>query len=97
MSLGAAVSSYRSNPPTEWAPDVVTIDAFVGIYAMPSPEAGNVLPTIWHWCTEDGRWQGWGTRDHTLEAAEPLHLEPSLLWPCCGLHGFIRDGKWVGA
>lgn len=33
---------------------------------------------------------------HTLVSIEPLHLEPSLYWPdCCGMHGFIRDGKWV--
>lgn len=32
---------------------------------------------------------------------DPLHLEPSLLCTPgkggCGSHGFIRDGKWVGA
>lgn len=35
---------------------------------------------------------------HTLVSREPLHLEPSVYWPgCCGLHGFIRDGRWVDA
>jgi len=33
---------------------------------------------------------------HELISVEPLHLEPSLYWPtCCGMHGFIREGKWV--
>lgn len=91
------MSHDRSNPPSQWHTGVVMIDAEVGIYATPSPEVGNALPTIWHWCTESGRWQGWGTRDHTRIGSEPLHLEPSLLWPCCGLHGWIRDGKWVSA
>lgn len=26
---------------------------------------------------------------------EPLHVEPSVLCSC-GLHGYIRNGKWVG-
>lgn len=35
---------------------------------------------------------------HTLVSLDPLHLEPSVYWPdCCGLHGWIRDGQWVGA
>lgn len=35
---------------------------------------------------------------HTLVAADPLHLEASLYWPsCCGMHGFIRDGRWTDA
>ena len=42
--------------------------------------------------------QGWkptGVAKHELLSIEPLHLEPSVYWPaCCGMHGFIRDGKW---
>lgn len=34
---------------------------------------------------------------HRLVSREPLHLEPSLLCPLCGWHGFIHDGKWVPA
>jgi hypothetical protein len=36
---------------------------------------------------------------HTLVSEDPLHIEPSLLCPdpACGLHGFIRDGKWETA
>jgi hypothetical protein len=65
-------------------------------------------PTFWHWCKslegvpEDrkvhkGCWVAAGTSAHTLVSREPLHLEPSLLWNCCGLHGFVRNGKWAPA
>lgn len=67
--------------------------------------------TVWHWCDHHlwaGRagydadptrywyWTPAGVGGHTLVSREPLHLEPSLYWPdCCGMHGFIRDGKWI--
>lgn len=28
---------------------------------------------------------------------DPLHIEPSVLVRPCGLHGFIREGRWVPA
>jgi hypothetical protein len=35
---------------------------------------------------------------HHLVADDPLHVEPSVLCPAgCGDHGFIREGRWVGA
>lgn len=69
---------------------------------------------IWHncdksiWRTDPKKIQeliddyvGWhpaGVGLHTLVSVDPLHLEPSLLWPdCCGMHGFIRDGAWIPA
>ncbi|WP_314411352.1 hypothetical protein [Streptomyces sp. DSM 40484] len=64
-------------------------------------------PMFWHRCaaladiaeerTVHGRWVAAGTGAHTLVCREPLHLEPSLLWKCCGLHGWVRDGHWAGA
>jgi len=43
-------------------------------------------------------WCPSGAGAHDLLAAEPLHLEPSVYWPtCCGLHGWIRDGRWTDA
>ncbi len=33
--------------------------------------------------------------DHTVVSSEPLTIRPSALCPACGLHGFIRQGKWV--
>jgi hypothetical protein len=68
---------------------------------------------VWHDCTKvmpdepnvvesvRGKplgWQPTGVGAHTLHAVEPLHLEASLYWPeCCGLHGFIREGRWIPA
>lgn len=41
---------------------------------------------------------GWGKHGpHTLVSLDPLHVEASVLCQWCGLHGFIRDGKWVPA
>lgn len=37
---------------------------------------------------------------HRLESLDPLTIAPSLLClpaDLCGLHGFVRDGKWVPA
>jgi hypothetical protein len=74
------------------------IDNEVGIWAVSDPDdevGGQHL--IWHWCTELNEWRLGGTGKHTLVNRDPLHMEPSLLWPCCGRHGFIRDGQWVSA
>lgn len=38
-----------------------------------------------------------GTPPSDWPTLEPLHLEPSLLWKCCGLHGFVRNGMWITA
>lgn len=43
---------------------------------------------------DEGRWMAASTTAHTLVAREPLHLEPSLLWRCCGTHGYVRCGIW---
>lgn len=65
-------------------------------------------PTFWHWCksledvpadrkVHEGCWVAAGTGAHTLVSRDPLHLEPSLLWSCCGMHGFVRNGQWIPA
>lgn len=33
----------------------------------------------------------------TVENWDPLSLTPSLLCRTCGLHGWIRDGRWLPA
>lgn len=33
----------------------------------------------------------------TVHSLDPLHLEPSILRQECGLHGWIRGGRWVPA
>lgn len=67
----------------------------------------NGYPTFWHRCaaladvpedrTVTGPWVAASTHAHQLVARDPLHLEPSLLWACCGLHGWVRGGAWTSA
>lgn len=66
---------------------------------------------VWHDCDEihdhpdtvpefKGKRVGWtpsGATKHDLITVDPLHIEASILWPTCGLHGFIRGGRWVEA
>lgn len=97
----------RSVPPADW-PGMemagltrLTDDIYYGWLEH------EVTPMFWHWCaaladvpedhTVHGRWVAAGTGAHTLVSREPLHLEPSLLWQCCGMQGWVRDGQWVSA
>lgn len=32
---------------------------------------------------------------HRIVSQDPLTIEPSILCPDCGLHGWIRDGQWT--
>lgn len=66
---------------------------------------------VWHNCTmeldseriENSRrlgisigWEPGGVGAHEFVSASPLHIEPSVYWPhCCGLHGWIRGGRWI--
>jgi hypothetical protein len=100
------MSPDRSRPPTGWpgleTAELVelTPDIYFGWLDEPNP-------IFWHRCaaladvpeerTVHGPWVAAGTGAHTLVSREPLHLEPSLLWNCCGLHGFVRDGAWIPA
>jgi hypothetical protein len=51
-----------------------------------------------HWCAGFVAFRDYSP-DHGWDvlSTEPLTLSPSLLCRLCGSHGFIRDGKWVGA
>lgn len=35
--------------------------------------------------------------DWKLESRDPITMSPSVHYLCCGLHGWVRDGKWVPA
>ncbi|MFE1925786.1 hypothetical protein ACFW91_24845 [Streptomyces asoensis] len=97
----------RATPPTEWCnwwtevhgltPDIAY--GWVPPELTAAPDDPN--PWFWHWCPQaangEGRWMAQAAPDHTLVASEPLHMEPSLLWPCCGTHGFVRGGEWIPA
>lgn len=51
-------------------------------------------PWFWHWCAPYSRWVVQSTSEHTLVSRDPLHMEPSLLWNCCGMHGWVHTGIW---
>lgn len=87
----------RNTPPSEW-PHLeeagltrLTADIYYG-WLDGAPD-----PTFFHWCPTTQRWLAAGTPRHDLRSREPLHLEPSLLWECCGTHGFVRGGAWIPA
>lgn len=88
----------RAEPPTEWCTWWTDLTKLAdGIYyGWPESEDGP-NPWFWHWCARHEIWVAQSTDAHTLYAREPLHLGPSLLWPCCNLHGFALGGKWVSA
>ena len=33
----------------------------------------------------------------SLDSRDPITMSPSIQYTCCGLHGFIREGRWVPA
>lgn len=93
--------------PTEWCGepvDLIRVNEVIGYAFM--LDKGDTSPWVWHWCPVGGahptfepkppRWICLSTTVHTVEQENPLTLSPSLLMRCCGMHGFIRDGKWVG-
>lgn len=32
---------------------------------------------------------------HEVLSTEPLHIEASILCSDCGIHGWVREGRWV--
>ena len=92
----------RSDPPSNWCTwwaDLtrLTDEIYYGWPRNEDPRDDEPNPWFWHWCPSQGRWNGAATSNHTLASRSPLHLEPSLLWPCCGTHGFVRNGEWIPA
>lgn len=56
----------------------------------------NLKPVPEHWTHRYVGWQLAGVGLHDLISVDPLHIEASVFWPeCCGMHGFIREGKWI--
>lgn len=56
----------------------------------------SVEPVDNHWTSTAVGWKMTGVTLHTLVSSRPLHIEASIYWPaCCGMHGFIRDGKYL--
>jgi hypothetical protein len=90
-----------NRPPSQWAH---AKPAGSDVYWVGS-DAGTLI--VWHWCVgvapgpgpvvDAGRWAAADLAAHTLVSLDPLHVEPSILWNCCGRHGFIRNGRWADA
>ena len=58
----------------------------------------NLNPVDKHWTSLYTGWKPSGVGAHDLISVDPLHIEASVYWPaCCGIHGWIRDGKWTDA
>jgi hypothetical protein len=92
-----------STPPTEWCDWWLEVHQLTPTIAYGWPPEdliavpGDENPWFWHWCQHQGRWMAQATGEHVLISRDPLHMTPSLLWPCCGTHGFVHDGAWVPA
>jgi hypothetical protein len=85
---------------------------WIGTKAEPDPEHRHSIECLWVWHDCDGLYGprtadefrgqrvGWGPAGvgaHTLVHRDPLTITASVYWPdCCGLHGFITDGRWLG-
>jgi hypothetical protein len=85
----------RTRTPDTWG-GAVAIGGDVYLRRDPDEQGAEAL-WFFHWCPTRERWACAGAAKHDLVAEEPLHLEPSLLWPCCGKHGWIRNGAWTDA
>lgn len=87
-----------NNPPSYWGIDGIQELTDVIYYRINQTADGRIeMPTFWHWCVAHLQWMAQGSEFHTLITEDPLEMQPSLLWDCCGLHGFVRGGKWIQA
>lgn len=94
------MSKDKNNPPTKWGIKGVKKLSNADIYYMFKKEKGKDQLTVWHWCPKvvyGPRYMGQSAGGHTIESKDPLTMSPSLLFDECGLHGFIKGGKWIPA
>ncbi len=105
------MGSQHITSPEEIPADTTRVGALVAWGWMDFGRGPEIY--VWHWCDHQlwaGRegydahpedytfWVPGGVAAHTVVSTEPLHLEPSVYWPdCCGMHGWIRGGRWVSA
>jgi len=94
LGAGYVARYYR------WAPDRSIEANRVRYEGVPDAERAGIILTCPHGneggVPFDGRVPG-QRPGWTVESEDPLTLAPSILMHPCGCHGFIRDGKWVGA
>jgi len=106
LDLGSGVTLRFAS----WAPDrelnpqydgVPDVDRYGAILSHHHPQIPGDEPLLCeHYITFDGEVQRQIEPPHrakwTVESWEPLTLSPSIASPC-GLHGFVRSGRWVPA
>lgn len=59
------------------------------IHYHPKPDGSECAGAITFRGKGDGKRPEWD-----VESLEPLTLSPSVLCGACGVHGYIRNGKW---
>ncbi len=95
----------------DWAKESQTIwldDDHAVTWTTRSGESTPSGGLLWHrvaerpdsatpgWCVGGFQWKGDSGPVWTLESMEPLTLSPSIRCGC-GHHGWIKNGKWIGA
>lgn len=83
-----------SKPPTEWASGNV-VKASDDLYYRWLADPDRL--DIWHWCVRADDWPCLIPTADTVRAKEPTTLEPMLLFGCCGMRGWLRNGRWESA
>lgn len=66
------------------------VDRFTGLQIEHGECEAQTIKFALPWVTRESDLSVWHVHQW-----EPLTLHPSLLCDTCGLHGYIRDGKWV--
>lgn len=77
-----------------------------GAYTLLGPRVAITRATgathgllLWHDCPVEGGWCAADPSLHTMTGTfDNLTLRASVYFPeCCGLHGWVTDGKWTDA
>lgn len=66
------------------------VDRFTGLRIEHEGCEAQTIEFALPWVTREREQDVWNVHQW-----EPLTLHPSLLCDTCGLHGYIRNGKWV--
>lgn len=86
------------NPDLAHVPDV---DRYALIWEHPRPDGQGLCHSALTLDSPSARQLEPGKPMWTVESWDPLTLSPSILCSPdkggCGIHGYIRDGRWVAA
>lgn len=100
----------RATSPADYGvTDAVDIGHGVQLSRQVDDQGRDIGRLVWHdcrhnygpagitWDTVPGRQDDPGRVGWTVQSWEPLTVTPSVLCLTCGLHGWIRGGRWVPA